>query len=165
MLSNCLANTDDELDGEEEEQPQATRRSQIAFGKLRTADTTGVKQVLWPHELVFTPEGRHAVYESMSSMAFANGYLSIMSLQMDTHRDKMAIHLQEMMEDWETFGWPVVRAYHTPWLQHLEQGRATWGDEVTRLKLPRVLVWHRIASPTKPQPSAAQSTNQPTTHT
>ena len=48
---------------------------------------------------------------------------------MDTLRDKMAIHLQEMMEDGETFGWPVVRAYHAAWLQVLapapEQGRVT----------------------------------------
>ena len=64
-----LANTDIESDGEEEEQPQVTRRSKITSGKLRTADTTAVKQVLWPHELVFTPEGRPAVYDTMSSMA------------------------------------------------------------------------------------------------
>ena len=51
-----------------------------------------------------------------------------MSLQKDTLRDKMAIHLQEMMEDGETFGWPVVRVYHMAWLQHLEQGRVTWDD-------------------------------------
>ena len=58
-----------------------------------------------------------------------------MSLQKDSLRDKMAVDLQEMMEGGETFGWPMVRAYHTVWLQHLEQGRATWNDEVTRLKL------------------------------
>ena len=83
-----------------------------------------------PHQRV-----EPAVYDSMSSMAFVNGYLAIMSLQKDTLRDKMAIHLQEMMEDGETFRWPVVRAYHSVWLQHLEQGRATWDDEVMRLKL------------------------------
>ena len=113
-----LGNTDDKSDGEEEEQLQVTRRSKITSGKLRSADTTAVKQVLW-HELVFTPEGRPVVYESMSSMAFVNRYFTIMSLQKDTLRDKMAIRLQEMMEDGETFRWPVVRAYHTAWLQHL----------------------------------------------
>ena len=56
-----LANTDDELDGEEE-QPKVTRRPKIISGKLRTADTTAVKHVLWLHELVFTPEGRPTVY-------------------------------------------------------------------------------------------------------
>ena len=163
--SSFLANTDDELDGEEEEQLHVTRRSNITSGKLRTADTTALKQVLCPHELVFTPEGRPVVYESISYMAFINGYLSIMSLQKDTLMDKMTIHLQEMMEDGETFGWPVVRAYHTAWFQDLKQGRATWDDEVTRLKHRRALVLHRITPPTKPQPSAVQSTNQPTAPT
>ena len=59
----------------------------------------------------------------------------IMTPQKDSLRHKMAVHLKEMMEYGETFGWPMVRAYHTVWLQHLEQGRATWNDEVTRLKL------------------------------
>ena len=39
----------------------------------------------------------------MSCMSFVNEYLSIMTLQMDIPRNKMAIHLQEMMEDGETF--------------------------------------------------------------
>ena len=45
-------------------------------------------------------------------MAFVNGYLTILFLQKDTLSNKMAIHLQKMMEGGETFGWPVVRAYH-----------------------------------------------------
>ena len=57
----------------------------------------------------------------------------------------MSTHFKEIMEDGETFGWPTVGAYHMVWLQHLEQGRATWGDETTRLKLCRALIWHRTA--------------------
>ena len=59
----------------------------------------------------------------------------------------MAAYQQEMMEDGETFGWPMLRAYHFVWLQHLEQGRATWNDEATWLKLCRALVWLSIAHP------------------
>ena len=92
-------------------------------------------------------------------MAFVNGYLTIMSVQKDYIKDKMAVHLQERMEDRETFGWPVVRAYHAVWLYHLEQGRAIWNDEVTRLKLQRALVWYRIAL--SPQHSATRTTNTP----
>ena len=66
----------------------------------------------------------------------------------------MAIHQQEMMEDGETFRSPVVLAYHAAWHQHLEQGRATLEDKVIRLKLRRALVWHRVAPPTNPHPSA-----------
>ena len=83
----------------------------------------------------------------MSCMAFVNGYLSIMTLQMDILRNKMAIHLQEMMEDGETSRWPIVLAYHAAWHQHLEQGRATWEDEV-RFKPRRALVWKSSLPPT-----------------
>ena len=70
----------------------------------------------------------------------------------------MSAHFQEMMEDGETFGWPVVRAYHVVWLRHLEQCKATWDDEATRLKLHRVLVWHRMAP-------SSQLSSTPTTTT
>ena len=56
----------------------------------------------------------------------------------------MVAHLQELMEDGERYGWPAVRAYHAAWLQYMEQGRTAWGDEETKLKLRRVLVWHRV---------------------
>ena len=64
-------------------------------------------------------------------MAFVTGFLTIMDLQSDVLRRKMSAHLKEIMEDCETFRWPMVRAYHAVWLQHLEQGRATWDDEAT----------------------------------
>ena len=71
----------------------------------------------------------------------------------------MVAHLQEMVGDVETFGWHMVRAYHAVWLQHQEQGRVTWNDEATRLKLCRALVWHRIAPSS--QPSAKPATKTP----
>ena len=79
---------------------------------------------MWPHEYVFTPAGQPAAYESLSIIAFVTGYLTIMDLQSEALKRKMSAHLQEIMEDGETFGWPMVRAYHAVWLQHLEQGRA-----------------------------------------
>ena len=72
----------------------------------------------------------------------------------------MSTHLTEIMEDGETFRWPVVRAYHAVWLQHLEQGRATWDDEATRLKLCRALVWHRMAPSSQPSATPATTTPQ-----
>ena len=91
----------------------APRKGQTTLGKLRSADTSAIHQVMWPHELIFTPKGQPAAYESISILAFVNRFLTIMSLQMDALRIKMSAHLQEMMEDGETFGWPVVRAYHS----------------------------------------------------
>ena len=95
-------------------------------------------------------------------MAFVTGLLTIMDLQSEALRRKMSAHLKEIMEDGETFGCPMGRAYHTVWLQHLEQGRATWDDEITRLKLHRALVWHRMAPSSQPSPTPA-TTPQATT--
>ena len=50
----------------------------------------------------------------------------------------MSAHLKELMEDCEHFGWPMVRAYHAVWLQHIDQGRATWDNEATHLKLLQI---------------------------
>ena len=52
-----LATTDDEEAGEEDKKHQLRRSPKITSGKLMTVDTTAVKQVIWPHELGFTPDG------------------------------------------------------------------------------------------------------------
>ena len=69
-----------------------------------------------------------------------------MGKQTEPIRKQMANHLQKITEDWENFGWPMVRAYHAAWLQHLEQGTAILADDDIRLKLKRVLIWHSAAS-------------------
>ena len=113
------------MDGQDEGHLPAPRKAQTTLGKLRSADTSTIQKVLWPHELIFTPEGQPTAFESLSIMDFVNGFLTIMPLQTDAHRIKMSAHPQEMMKDCDTFRWPMVRAYHAVWLQHLEQGRAT----------------------------------------
>ena len=80
------------------------------------------------------------MYESMSSMAFVTGYMTIMDLQSDPIRNHMWAHLRDLMHDGEHVGWPTVRNFHAVWLQHIEQGRATWGDEAIHLNLRRSLV-------------------------
>ena len=132
-----LAPIDDEETGEEERQPQPRRGPGITFGKLRTVDTTAVKQVIWPHELVFTPDGQPATYQNRFCMAFVNVYLST---------NFTGAH--EGLGRSPGAPWPVVRAYHAVWLQHLEQSRATWEDDGIRLMLKRALVWHRVAQAT-----------------
>ena len=47
-----------------------------------------------------------------------------MSLQMDALREKMSVHLHEMMEDGETFRWPVARAYHMAWYGSITLSKA-----------------------------------------
>ena len=52
----------------------------------------------------------------------------------------MLCHLQELMEDGECHRWPAIRAYHSGWLKHIEQGWAAWGNE-EKMKLHWALVW------------------------
>ena len=52
----------------------------------------------------------------------------------------MLRYLQELMEDSEVYGWETVRDYLAAWLQFIEQGRATWGEEVKKTKLRRTLI-------------------------
>ena len=96
-------------------------------GNLKTADTTVVHHITWPHEVTYTTSRQPAVYEELSSMAFVNGYLTVMAREPEQVTCKMLLHLQELMEDEEAYSWPAVRSDHVGWLQHLEQGRATWG--------------------------------------
>ena len=57
----------------------------------------------------------------------------------------MLAHLQELFEDVEVYCWKTVREYHTLWLQLLEQGRASWGDDVKKAHLHRLMVWSKAA--------------------
>ena len=64
--ASLWATTDDDSDRKEEGQPHPRRWAKITSGRLRTVDTTALKQVLWPNELVFTPDGQPASNDSMS---------------------------------------------------------------------------------------------------
>ena len=120
-------------------------------GKLCTADCTVFKKVTWPHEVMFTPKGRPAVYKELSVMTFVRGYLILMDSQPQNIKALMDSHLTDLMENGEAYGWPVVRDVHSTWWQHIEMGRATWDDHATKLKLRRTLVWHPVASPMQGQ--------------
>ena len=63
--------------------------------------------------------GEPAVYEEMGSMAFVNGYITVMAVEMDSTKVSILLHLQELMEDREAYGWEVVRSYHAAWLHNV----------------------------------------------
>ena len=100
----------------------------------------------------------------MSSMAFVTVYMTVMDLQSHSIRNHMWAHLRDLMHDGECFGWPTVRnrKFHAVWLQHMEQGTATWGDEVTRLDLRRSLVWQRPGPSFQPSPPPVCTPQAPT---
>ena len=49
---------------------------------------------------------------------------------------------KELIADRTLYGWEVVRAYHTVWLQQLEYNRAGWTEGETKLGFKRALVRH-----------------------
>ena len=94
-------------------------------------------QVTWHHELSYVPSGKHAVYETLSTISFVNGYIEVLNTVNQDTKVHMLSHPQKLMVDGVAYGWQVVLNYHAAWLQHIKQGRATWGNEHTKLKLRR----------------------------
>ena len=95
-------------------------------------------------------------------MAFVPGYLTVMDSQPQYTNALMDSHLQDLMEDGEAYGWPVVRDFHSTWLQYIEMERTTWDDHPTKLKLRCTIVWHRVASATQgSSPNRQPETEQP----
>ena len=131
--TSYLPTTDDESDAYE-------HKNRGVSGKLRTSDTTVVRQVTWHHEVVYYPSAQPVVYEQIFSMAFVNGYIIIISKDLPHTKAFMLTYLQELKEDGDHYRWPAVRAYHAAWLQHIEQGRTAWGDDERKIKLHHALV-------------------------
>ena len=53
----------------------------------------------------------------------------MMDGEMESVKAKMATHLKDLIANTKLYGWDRVRTYHAVWLNHLEQGRATWEEE------------------------------------
>ena len=123
-LPDYLHITDDNSGADDEALAQPRKEHKWTSRKLRRVDTMVINQVTWPHELIYTHSDQPAIYDQLSSMAFVNGYLAVMALESDQVKMRMLAHLQEMMEDRETYGWCMVRSYHVAWFQQLEHGMA-----------------------------------------
>ena len=123
-------------------------------GKIRTTDVYVTKRVSWPHEMVTTAHGQPPIYLDMSLALFTNEYLCVAAAESGPVREYMLEHLQELMEDVESYGWKVVRNSNAVWLQLLEQGRVVWDDGPRKEKLCRLLVWNKPALAFKQTPAS-----------
>ena len=54
----------------------------------------------------------------------------------------MVLHLEEIMEDTNVYGWDKVQAFHAAWMNQMEQCRCKWADDQNHLKMRRALVLH-----------------------
>ena len=113
--------------------------------------------------MVFSSHGQAPVYEDMSLALFTNGYLAGVADEGASIEDYMLSHLQEFFENVEVYVWKVVREYHAPWLQLLEQGRAAWGDESKRAELWHLMVWSKssLSSRLPNLPSTSMTSTNP----
>ena len=156
----CPATTDEES-GDELPPESCPRRK---LGRLRTADNAVVSHAIWPQELIYPPSGQPAaVYETLSIMSVVNGYIEVLNIVNQDIKLHMLAHLQELMVDGEMYRWQVILNYHAAWLQHIKQGRATWGNEPTKLKLRRPIVWHRVPCPLQTPSTSGQIRKAPNT--
>ena len=64
-----------------------------------------VNKVTWPHNVVYSTDGKPAVYLDLPIPLFVKAYLIIMKGEEGATKDKMATHLEELMVDLELYGW------------------------------------------------------------
>ena len=129
-----LPTTDDDAGSEKKLTTPAPRRNGLKSGKTHTADTTLLRKITWPHEVVYTSSGHPTVFEEMSMSLFVSGYLTVIAGEKDQIKPYMIQHLQELIDDAESLVWEPVRAYYAVWLQQLEEGRTSWSDDEKKME-------------------------------
>ena len=92
-LATYLPTTNDESGADNEALALPSKKPKGTSGKLRRADTKVVNQITWTHEMIYTPSGQPAICEKLSSMAFVNGYFSVMAMEMERVKVRMLNHL------------------------------------------------------------------------
>ena len=90
--------SDEESDSEEEMVACKRRRITIKSGKVCTADSTILKQIIWSHELVYRPSDKLAVYDELSLTLLIQGYLVILEAEMPQQKEAMLKHLSKLMD-------------------------------------------------------------------
>ena len=94
----------------------------------------------WPHEGVYTADGKPAVYGDLTLTAFVRGYLMVLGTENARIKAHMSQHLEDLMEDSDLYGWTKVWLFHSAWLNQIQQGRSFWGDTDSKVRLLRNLV-------------------------
>ena len=99
-----------------------------------------VRKVTWPHEVVYTSDGKPAASKDISVPLFVQGYLINMDSCNSSVKHRMDEYLKDLMSDAEMYGWDRTHAFHGVWMNQIEQSRHTWLDDEEKLKFHRVLV-------------------------
>ena len=103
LLTDCT--TDGGSNAEEEVLVSCKRCSAIKSGMVQTADSTVVKQITWPHELMYAAGGQPGIYEELILPLFVSGYLAtILDTVKASQKDVMLKHQSALMVDAELYG-------------------------------------------------------------
>ena len=98
----------DESEMDEEPAPRRKKAQALKSGKVRTVDSTVIKRIMWPHELVYTSRGEPVTYELISLPQFVTGYLSVLDTVKSEERQLMLKHLKELMSVSSTYRWKPI---------------------------------------------------------
>ena len=60
-----------------------------------------VRRITWPHEGIYSEDGKPAAYDELSIPLFVQGYFIVMKGEEEAIRARLAIHLEELMSDAE----------------------------------------------------------------
>ena len=71
-LSGTTANEDSSSDDEDQPAPRCRPKNQKS-GMHRTGATNVLNKITWPHEVVYTFDGKPASYQDISVLQFVNG--------------------------------------------------------------------------------------------
>ena len=82
--------TDDDTASEDEEAPPTHMKWGLKSSKCRIADSLVTKQIVWPHEVVYTSQGQPAVYSELSVALFVSGYFTVLAEVCEDIKDHYA---------------------------------------------------------------------------
>ena len=96
--------TEEDFDPNPATREPPKKRKVLKSGKVRTADAMVLKQVTWPHELMYMASGQPAVYENLTIALFVSSYLAVIETIKSAVKPLMAKHLKELKWDAEVYG-------------------------------------------------------------
>ena len=97
--------TDEDSDSNEQLVGCKKRKTTIKSGKRHMANTTVLRQINWPHELVYGPGSQPTIYDELPLPLFIQGYLAIIESERPAQKKAMLKHLSELMANAAIYGW------------------------------------------------------------
>ena len=78
-------------------------------------DVTSVKRCInWPHGVLYRADGQPAAYKDLSVAAFVTEYVLVRNSEQDTTiKEQMSLHLVDLMDDTDLYGWDKILVFHT----------------------------------------------------